>query len=994
MTNHNGSFVWRKSWFCFTNQIICLASDIKNNDAVNPTITTLFQGVLTNTAKATVVNGTNVTAFPYNQTNLLAADAWLLDGYGTGYFVRSGANLVLARTLQTSPDQAGSGAFTSTNYATAWIHHGNAPNGASFEYVCVPATTTAAMNQLSNSYASAVTCPYTVLQRDTTAHVVQWKPDGRIGYAIFQTNQMTLKATTSAPIQKVSLPLLAMTQPTNNSIWLTVVNPDLNLINNVSTPTNLTVAIAGNWAIASGPTNASVLSQTSSNTTFQVTTVDGLPVEMLLSPPPGTPQTLSAIAASSTQVNLVWASSTNAAGYLLQRNGIVLTNVTGTNFSDTGLSPGITYTYVVFATNSVGISPASPSATVTMPVTGATLLWDANTSAASAQDGSGVWSSTATNWLYAGNNITWFDHNTASFGVNTATNCLVTLTSDVTPSNLVFNATGGGSYTLAGSNNIWTTDGLNIIASKSAFISAQLTGNGGVTITNASSASLTLSGTNTYTGLTLVSAGIVNVSGDQTAAPGGWTLTSSVPSISVTVNFNSGSAIACTNAIVLRNTMGSGFANATMNVSGTVTNSGTLNVNRLGVLNLNNGANWQQTGSMSIAPGGNTAGTSAMTVSNGATFVYTGSGSIGISPAGINTGFARLIISGGTFITSQGFANNTAASLTNATIILTNGGTLALSANIPQLTSGTSTNTFISTGTGTSGGAIDTSIFSTTVSNVIIGSGSLMKLGSGALTLTASNTFTGQTTISNGVLFINGSIGTGAVQVASTATLGGNGNVVGSVTVNGTVAPGSGAVGALATGAETWNGGGAYQFSLNNATNSTGWDLLNITGALNIQSATNNPFIIRLVSLTSSNTPGLLAGFDSTATNVWILATASSGIQNFSPAKFFVDTSAFSNSYTGTFTFATNGGSLRLTYVGAPLSKPQLFSPMLISNSAFGFSFSGPGGQSYRVLATTNLSLPVSNWWPLSTGIFSTGAVIYTDPLTNAAQKFFRIGSP
>jgi len=521
-----------------------------------------------------------------------------------------------------------------------------------------------------------------------------------------------------------------------------------------------------------------------------------------------------------------------------------------------------------------------------------------------------------------------------------------------------------------------------------------LTGNGGVTITNASSASLTLSGTNTYTGLTLVSAGIVNVSGDQTAAPGGWTLTSSVPSISVTVNFNSGSAIACTNAIVLRNTMGSGFANATMNVSGTVTNSGTLNVNRLGVLNLNNGANWQQTGSMSIAPGGNTAGTSAMTVSNGATFVYTGSGSIGISPAGINTGFARLIISGGTFITSQGFANNTAASLTNATIILTNGGTLALSANIPQLTSGTSTNTFISTGTGTSGGAIDTSIFSTTVSNVIIGSGSLMKLGSGALTLTASNTFTGQTTISNGVLFINGSIGTGAVQVASTATLGGNGNVVGSVTVNGTVAPGSGAVGALATGAETWNGGGAYQFSLNNATNSTGWDLLNITGALNIQSATNNPFIIRLVSLTSSNTPGLLAGFDSTATNVWILATASSGIQNFSPAKFFVDTSAFSNSYTGTFTFATNGGSLRLTYVGAPLSKPQLFSPMLISNSAFGFSFSGPGGQSYRVLATTNLSLPVSNWWPLSTGIFSTGAVIYTDPLTNAAQKFFRIGSP
>ena len=850
------------------------------------------------------------------------------------------------------------------------------------------------MNQLSNSYANPVTAPYSVLQRDTTAHVVQWKPDGRIGYAIFQTNQMTLNVTTSAPIQKVSLPLLAMTQPTNNSLWLTVVNPDLNLINNVSTPTNLTVTIAGNWAIASGPTNASVLSQTSSNTTLQVTTVDGLPVEMLLSPPPDSPQTLSAIGVSSTQVNLVWASSTNATGYLLQRNGIVFTNVTGTNFSDTGLSPGITYTYVVFATNSVGISPASPSATVTMPVTGATLLWDANTSAAGAQDGSGIWNSTTTNWLYAGNNITWFDHNTASFGVNAATNCLVTLTSDVTPSNLVFNATGGGSYTIAGSNNIWTTDGLNIIASKSAVISAPLTGNGGVTITNASSASLTLSGTNTYTGLTLVNAGTVNVSGDQTAALGGWTLTSSVPSISVTVNFNSGSAIACTNAIVLRNTMGSGFANATINVSGTVTNSGTLNLNRLGVLNLNSGANWQQTGSMAIAPGGNTSGTSAMTVSNGATFIYSGASAIGISPASINTGFARLTIAGGTFITSQGFASSTAASLTNATIILTNGGTLALSANIPQLTTGTSTNTFLSTGTGTVGGAIDTSIFSTTISNVLIGSGSLMKSGSGVLTLSASNTFTGPTTISNGALLVNGYLGTGVVQVATAATLGGYGDVGGAVTVNGTIAPGSGAVGTLNTAGEIWNGGGGFQFKLNNATNSAGWDLLNISGALNLQSATNNPFTIRLVSLTSSNTPGLLAGFDSATTNVWTLATTSGGIQNFSPAKFSVDTSAFSNAFTGTFTISTNNGEVRLTYSGVSLTVPQLFSPVMISNSAFGFSFRGLGGQSYRVLASTNVSLPVSNWWTLLTGTYSPGAVIYSGSFTNSAQKYFRIGSP
>jgi len=291
------------------------------------------------------------------------------------------------------------------------------------------------------------------------------------------------------------------------------------------------------------------------------------------------------------------------------------------------------------------------------------------------------------------------------------------------------------------------------------------------------------------------------------------------------------------------------------------------------------------------------------------------------------------------------------------------------------------------------GGVFNTAGHSTTISNLIGGSGPLTKLGAGTLTLSASNNFTGGTTISNGALWVNGYIGTGTVMVASGGTLGGVGRVGGTVTLNGTVAPGGSAIGTLNTSGETWTGGGAYQFSLNNATNSSGWDSLDVNGVLNLQSATNNPFTIKLISLTSSNTPGPLVGFTSTGTNIWTLATVSGDIQNFNPAKMAVNTTGFSNAFTGTFTVSTNAGALLLTYTGVPLIAPSVGN-VTLADGTFGFTFSGPAGQSYRLYASTNLALPLTNWTVLTGNIFGTGLVNYADSSTNYPQHFFRIGSP
>jgi autotransporter-associated beta strand protein len=85
---------------------------------------------------------------------------------------------------------------------------------------------------------------------------------------------------------------------------------------------------------------------------------------------------------------------------------------------------------------------------------------------------------------------------------------------------------------------------------------------------------------------------------------------------------------------------------------------------------------------------------------------------------------------------------------------------------------------------------------STTFSGVISGSGSLVKQGTGTMTLTGTSTYAGDTIVSAGKLLVDGALpGTGLVTVAVGATLGGGGsigdNTAGDqVVVSGTLEPG------------------------------------------------------------------------------------------------------------------------------------------------------------------------------------------------------------
>jgi len=119
---------------------------------------------------------------------------------------------------------------------------------------------------------------------------------------------------------------------------------------------------------------------------------------------------------------------------------------------------------------------------------------------------------------------------------------------------------------------------------------------------------------------------------------------------------------------------------------------------------------------------------------------------------------------------------------------------------------------------------------------LISGSGGLLKLGAGVLTLSAVNTYTGATTVEAGNLRVNGAV-VGAVTVQSGATLSGIGAVGGLVTVQsgGTLSAGQ-SPGTLTLGALNLNAGSASVFELGSAgvVGGASNDLVSVTGNLTL----------------------------------------------------------------------------------------------------------------------------------------------------------------
>lgn len=369
---------------------------------------------------------------------------------------------------------------------------------------------------------------------------------------------------------------------------------------------------------------------------------------------------------------------------------------------------------------------------------------------------------------------------------------------------------------------------------------------------------LTLTGANTYSGKTTVSAGFINCNTiTNVGAPSsalGAPMNAANGTIDLSGNLNYTGAATSSDRIInltsgngqLRNN-GTGLITLTGGITGnnfSLMIRGSANILETGLIALGSGTlSHTDNGTLTLSNVGNSfsgplvvaAGTvSGDSISNGGSPSAIGQGAL-IQLGQNQVGFGTLRFTGasggacnrnfniaGTTSASGGIIENTVA-----------GQTLTLSGYVNRL-SGAGTGPapqlqLIGAGNGEMSGNIS-NIFSVT------------KLGTGTWALSGANCYTGTTAVSAGTLLINGSmLSNSAVTVSAGATLGGTGTVSAAVSVsaNGILAPGNSGIGTLRlanAGAATLTlNGCTNRFEVANAVGVS--DLIAISGALVLNGA-------------------------------------------------------------------------------------------------------------------------------------------------------------
>jgi fibronectin-binding autotransporter adhesin len=487
-------------------------------------------------------------------------------------------------------------------------------------------------------------------------------------------------------------------------------------------------------------------------------------------------------------------------------------------------------------------------------------------------------------------------------------------------------------------------------------LNGTLFGPGG--LTKVGQGTLSLTAANTYTGVTTLSNGVLAVNAVTAISP------NTINYAGGTLNLAASSSVqqfyANLNNVISTGTIIQNGANGNLIMSGGWTGSGTMNIdiqNSGGTLTLNHDITTNFTGTIRLTDA--STGTLRFNSGGSATAAQQCTGSLTVT-FDLGNGSASLINRNGG---GTSFGNYFLGALLGGPSTFLKG-----SAN-----SGTLTTYFIGDKN------LDTT-FAGTIANGNTGPTTIVKDGTGTLTLSGINTYGGSTVISNGVLALtfNGSAdgaidsstnidivspgildvstrSDGTLQLGGGQTLSGSGILRGSVNASGIVAPDGGspnATGTLtATNVATLSGTAWMKLNRGSAPNS---DLLvaptiNLGGTLVLTNIGAPLHVGDTFTLFHGTLAGTFASiitpnyYTFNTTQVAVNGTVT--VTSYTPPTMTADYSAFSS---GVITFNATGGI---------------------------------PGNAVSVLSSTNLSVPLTNWTAVATGNFA-GDGSFTAPVT------------
>ena len=317
--------------------------------------------------------------------------------------------------------------------------------------------------------------------------------------------------------------------------------------------------------------------------------------------------------------------------------------------------------------------------------------------------------------------------------------------------------------------------------------SGALTGTG--SLNQLGSGNLTLTGLNTYTGATAVSAGTLTLA---TGASMGSAALSVVAGANLTLNSNATtSALTGSGAV----TIGTG-ATLTLNTTsgnpqflGVFVGSGNLVKSGAGEVFLT-GDNSGFTGAVTVNGGMISTQNQVSSLGSGDVTV-TANATIGtVIPTAVGRLNNKLDVTAGTLTLGRNgrtILGNDVIASGSGSIVIGGGGVAVIEKDIRNIGTGTlsvAATTTLQIGSGGTTGTLSSNLScagilafdrsdSVTYTGLLAGAGGLNQLGSGNLILTGANTYTGTTTVSRGTLTLasGASMGAGALSVASGASL-------------------------------------------------------------------------------------------------------------------------------------------------------------------------------------------------------------------------------
>jgi len=591
-------------------------------------------------------------------------------------------------------------------------------------------------------------------------------------------------------------------------------------------------------------------------------------------------------------------------------------------------------------------------------VFGTTYTWDADANSGNGVTaGSGTWDAASTNWYNGTSDVAWAGGTNNAVFASTAGAYTITMAGTLNFGSLTFNTTG---YTLAASSAsvLSTTAGspvVQVVAGGTATIGSNVSVQGVGSLTLVGSGAIG-SGTGT---LVIDNGGSVKTTTASAVLYIGYNFIS-LNSTKVQVNtgglLSSGQAIAVDGLLEVDGGTVSSAANSLIAIG----NQAITNMPTAAILTINSG-------SVTTGVVGLRFGTSAGAASSG----------------GI------LNLNGGTLTTTKIFSAGSSSSST----VNFNGGTLVAAAtNNSDFLAAASSSGGINNAIVQAGGAIvDTNGYNVTISKALthdstLGSnvdGGLTKKGTGMLTLSAGNTYTGITWIYGG-----GSLAVGvnnALPTTTTLILGGTDNSIGTFDLNGnnqTIAglsgTGTGTKTVTNNGASTSTltitGGGTYSGVITNGSGTTaltvsGGNLAlgganTFTGATTISSGT--------LQLGNSGTTGSLATTSTIVNNSVFAINRSNAVAQ------GTDFSAAAISGTGQFTQAGTGNTT--------LSAANTFSGAVnVQNGEVSFSTVAANGSAQALGSGSTVNLGVANT--------SSGILNYTGAAGTLAKNIYALGN-